>query len=102
EEAERIVNWAFRQFTMETLVPAGETVIEAPVWLGTLPKVGLTTKDGANVLVPAGAQDQVKVEAVYNSPIPAPIAKGDQLGQLVVTVPGAKNAVTPLLAAQDV
>ncbi|RJE83159.1 D-alanyl-D-alanine carboxypeptidase family protein [Paracoccus onubensis] len=102
EEAERIVNWAFRQFTMETLVPAGETVVEAPVWLGTLPKVGLTTKDGANVLVPAGAQDQVKVEAVYNSPIPAPIAKGDQLGQLVVTVPGAKNAVTPLLAAQDV
>lgn len=102
EESERIVNWAFRQFTLETLVPAGETVVEAPVWLGTLPKVGLTTKDGANVLVPAGAQDQIKVEAVYNSPVPAPIAKGDQLGQLVVTVPGARNAVTPLFAAQDV
>lgn len=102
EEAERIVNWAFRQFTLETLVPAGETVVEAPVWLGTMPMVGLTTKDGANVLVPAGAQDQIKVEAVYNSPIPAPIAKGDQLGKLVVTVPGARNAVTPLFAAQDV
>lgn len=102
EESERIVNWAFRQFTLETLVPAGETVVEAPVWLGTMPKVGLTTKDGANVLVPAGAQDQIKVEAVYHSPIPAPIAKGDQLGQLVVTVPGAKNAVTPLFAVQDV
>ncbi|RNF35496.1 D-alanyl-D-alanine carboxypeptidase family protein [Paracoccus methylarcula] len=102
EEAERIVNWAFRQFTMETLVPGGETVVEVPVWLGTASRVGLTTKDGVNVLIPAGAQDQVKVEAVYNSPIPAPIAKGDQLGQLVVTVPGAKDAVTPLLAAQDV
>ena len=102
EEAERIVNWAFRQFTMETLVPAGETVVEVPVWLGTQARVGLTTSEGARVLIPAGARDQVKVEAVYDSPLPAPIAKGDQLGRLVVTVPGAKDAVTPLISAQDV
>lgn len=102
EEAERIVNWAFRQFTMETLVPGGETVVRVPVWLGTASRVGLTTTDGVNVLIPAGAQDQVKVEAVYNAPIPAPITKGQQLGQLVVTVPGSKDAVTPLLAVEDV
>ena len=102
EESERIVNWAFRQFSMETLVPAGDTVLEAPVWLGTKSRVGLTTRDGVNVLVPAGSKDQVKVEAVYESPIPAPIAKGDQVGRLVVTVPGAQDAITPLLAAEDV
>jgi D-alanyl-D-alanine carboxypeptidase (penicillin-binding protein 5/6) len=102
EESERIVNWAFRQFTMQTLVPAGETVVEAPVWLGTMGKVGLTTKDGVRLLIPAGAQDQVKVEAVYDSPIPAPFKKGDAVGKLVVTIPGTKEAVTPLIAAQDV
>lgn len=102
EESERIVNWAFRQFSMETLVPAGETVLEAPVWLGTASRVALTTRDGVNVLVPAGSKDQVKVEAVYDSPIPAPIAKGDQVGRLVVSVPGTQDAVTPLLAAEDV
>lgn len=102
EESERIVHWAFRQFSMETLVPAGETVVDAPVWLGTQAQVGLTTQDGVNVLVPAGARDQVRVEAVYDSPIPAPIAKGDAIGRLVVTVPGAQEAVTPLIAAADV
>lgn len=102
EEAERIVNWAFRQFSMETLVPAGETVVEAPVWLGTVPKVGLTTKDGVRLLIPAGARDQVKVEAVYDSPIPAPFKKGDAVGKLVVTIPDTKEAVTPLIAAEDV
>ena len=102
EESERLVNWAFRQFSMETLVPAGDTVLEAPVWLGTAPRIGMTTKDGVNVLVPAGSKDQVKVEAVYDSPIPAPIAKGDQIGRLIVTVPGAQDAITPLLAAEDV
>lgn len=102
EESERIVNWAFRQFSMETLVPAGDTVLEAPVWLGTAARVGLTTKDGVNVLIPAGLRDQVKVEAVYDAPIPAPIAKGDPIGRLVVSVPGTQDAVTPLLATDDV
>lgn len=102
EESERIVNWAFRQFTMQSLVPAGETVVNAPVWLGTEGSVGLTTEKGVNVLVPAGAQDQVKVEVVYDSPLPAPITKGQQVGQLVVTIPGTRDTVTPLVATQDV
>ncbi|MDM7458269.1 MAG: D-alanyl-D-alanine carboxypeptidase family protein [Paracoccus sp. (in: a-proteobacteria)] len=102
EESERIVNWAFRQFSMQSLVPAGEIVVEAPVWLGTASHVGLTTQNGVNVLVPAGAQDQVRVEAVYDSPIPAPIARGEAVGQLVVTMPGARDTVTPLIAAADV
>lgn len=102
EESERIVNWAFRQFTMRTLVPAGENVVEAPVWLGSAPRVGLTTRDGVQVLVPAGAENQVKVEAVYDSPLPAPIEQGQQVGRLVVTLPGGREAVTPLLAAGSV
>ncbi|WP_304618919.1 D-alanyl-D-alanine carboxypeptidase family protein [Paracoccus sediminilitoris] len=102
EESERIVNWAFRQFTMQSLVPAGETVVDAPVWLGTRGSVGLTTEKGVNVLVPAGAQDQVKVEVVYDSPLPAPITKGQQVGQLVVTIPGTRDTVTPLVATEDV
>lgn len=102
EEAERIVNWAFRQFTMRTLVPAGETVVQAPVWLGTQSRVGLTTKNGVRVLIPAGAESQVRVEAVYDSPLPAPFAEGDTLGKLVVTIPGTREAVTPLVANASV
>nr|WP_111298743.1 D-alanyl-D-alanine carboxypeptidase family protein [Paracoccus saliphilus] len=102
EESERLVNWAFREFTMNTLVPAGEKVVDVPVWMGTAGRVGLTTESGVNVLVPAGAKDEVKVEVVYDSPLPAPIAKGDRLGQLVVTIPGTRDAVTPLIAVSDV
>ena len=71
------------------------------VW-GTASRVALTTESGVNVLVPAGAKDEVKVEVVYDSPLPAPIAKGDRLGQLVVTIPGTRDAVTPLIAVSDV
>ncbi|WP_265500342.1 D-alanyl-D-alanine carboxypeptidase family protein [Paracoccus beibuensis] len=102
EESERLVNWAFREFTMNTLVPAGENVVEAPVWLGTAGRVGLTTESGVNVLVPAGAKDQVRVEVVYESPIPAPIRQGERLGQLVVAIPGTPDTVTPLVATVDI
>ncbi|MRX50564.1 D-alanyl-D-alanine carboxypeptidase [Paracoccus sp. S-4012] len=102
EESERIVNWAFREFSMETLVPQGQSVLVAPVWLGQPGRVALTTAEGVRVLIPAGAEDGVTAEAVYDGPLAAPIAKGDRLGELVVTIPGGAVARTPLIAAQDV
>ena len=102
EESERIVNWAFRQFTMRTLVPKGETVATAPVWLGERSKVDLTTPEGVNVLIPAGAESGVTAEAVFQGPIEAPVRAGQKLGDLVVTIPGTEGARLPLLAVSDV
>ena len=102
EEAERIVNWAFRQFTMKTVVPKGERVAWAPVWLGASRRVALTTQDGVNVLIPAGAAAGVTAEAVFDGPVEAPIAAGQRLGELVVSVPGSVESRLPLVAAEDV
>ena len=102
EEAERIVNWAFREFSMETLVPKGQTVLQVPVWLGRPGRVALTTAEGVRVLVPAGAPGGVTAEAVYTGPLEAPITAGDRLGELIVTIPGGAIARTPLIAAADV
>ena len=102
EESERIVNWAFRQFTMKTVVPKGERVAWAPVWLGAARRVALTTQDGVNVLIPAGAAAGVTAEAVFDGPIEAPITAGQRLGELVVTVPGSVQSRLPLVAADDV
>lgn len=102
EEAERIVNWAFRQFTMRTIVPKGETVVTAPVWLGSRGRVGLTTADGVRVLIPAGEQAGVTAQAVFQGPITAPVQEGDRLGELVIQIPGAGEAKMPLLAGSTV
>lgn len=102
EESERIVNWAFGQFTMQTVIPKGETVAWAPVWLGESRRVALTTDDGVNVLIPAGAASGVTAEAVFDSPVEAPIAAGQRLGELVITVPGSVESRLALFAATDV
>ena len=53
EEAEQIVNWAFRQFVQKTVARAGQRVAEAAVWMGSEATVGLVPATDVSLLVPA-------------------------------------------------
>lgn len=102
EESERIASWAFRDFTMEKIVPQGETVATVPVWLGSKPQVALTTENGLNILMPVGAEAGVTAEAVFTGPIEAPVTKGTRIGILEVRIPGVGSASVPLIAGEDI
>ena len=54
EKASQIVNWYFIQFSEKSLFSAGETVLEAPVWMGSESKVAVVVRSDAYVLVPGG------------------------------------------------
>ena len=98
EEAERIVNWAFRQFSMKTIAQGGTRVATAAVWLGEESTVGLVAQKDVERLIPAMAQETMTAEVVYSGPIAAPIEQGAQIAELVVHIPGLPDARIPLLA----
>ncbi|MDZ4136195.1 MAG: D-alanyl-D-alanine carboxypeptidase, partial [Paracoccaceae bacterium] len=102
EEAERIVNWAFRQFVLKTVVKSGQVLTEAEVFMGAAPTVGLVAAQDITLLVPALVQEGVQAEVIYTGPLTAPITKGQQIGELVVHVPDLPDARVPLLAQSDV
>lgn len=102
EEAEQIVNWAFRQFTQTTLVRQGEVIAEADVWMGEAPKVGLTPASDLDMLVPVLAGGKIDAEVVYRGPIAAPIKTGDPLGEMIVRPEGLPEFSVPLVADRDV
>ena len=103
QEAEAIANWAFRQFVLKDFAKAGTRLAEAPVWLGQAESVGLIPAGDIRLLIPAAAQDDVKAEVVLNAPLPAPVAKGDAVGDLILTIPGLDDAKRiPLVAEADV
>ncbi len=102
EEGERLMDWAFREFEDVTLYTAGDTVEQAPVWLGTSPTVPLVGGRDLVVTMPRGWRDHAKVTVQYDSPIPAPIVRGSTLGQLTVAGQGVPNLQMPLLAGADV
>ena len=101
-EAERLMNWAFRQFAQKTLIKAGKNVAQAEVWLGETNFVGLEIADDISALIPYSARDDIKVFVTYEGPIQAPIKKGEELGALSVDIPGIPPRSYPVYASSDV
>jgi len=102
EESERIVAWAFRQFSEKTVAKAGTRVAEAEVHLGSADTVGLVPAEDVRLLVPALVQDSVTAEVVYNGPLIAPVAKGTPVAELIVHAPDLPDRRVPLVAEADV
>ncbi len=102
QESINIVNWAFRQFVQKTVAGEGTRLAEAPVWMGAEPRVGLVLAKDLEVLMPALAQDRVKAEVSYEGPLRAPIAAGDQVASLTVSLPDMEPITVPLVAERDV
>lgn len=102
EEADRIMNWAFRQFVLKTVAKAGAHVADAEVWMGETATVGLVPAQDVSMLVPALVQEGVSAEVVYKGPIEAPIKAGTELGELIIRVPDLPERKVPLLAKSDV
>jgi D-alanyl-D-alanine carboxypeptidase (penicillin-binding protein 5/6) len=101
-ESEKVLEWAFREFNDYRLVKAGEAVDDAPVWLGEAPKVQATTKADIYVTLPRKARRDLKVTAVYDAAVKAPVAQGQTVGRLVVSAPDMDAQEFPLVAAQPV
>ena len=102
QEAERIANWAFRQFALKTVVAAGTEIAQADVFMGNAAKVGLVSDKDLRLLIPAGASGAVAADVVYTGPIKAPIAKGTKIADLVIHLPELPDQHVDLLAASDI
>nr|WP_184568317.1 D-alanyl-D-alanine carboxypeptidase family protein [Sulfitobacter undariae] len=102
QEAEAVVNWAFRQFAQTDLGKAGTRIAQAEVSIGAETTVGMELGADLSVLLPVTPIEPLKTEIVYKGPIKAPIAKGDQIGELIITPEGLPETRVPLLADRDI
>jgi serine-type D-Ala-D-Ala carboxypeptidase (penicillin-binding protein 5/6) len=102
QESERLAEWAFREFTDYKLVAAGDKVDDAPVWLGAEASVPLTVARDFVVTLSHKSRSEMKVSEQYDGPVAAPIRKGQPVGKIVVTAPGAQPTEAPLVAGADV
>ena len=84
QEAETIVNWAFRQFVVKNFGISGDEVGRAKVWNGKSRNVGLILDGDLNVMLPVLSSSDPSFSIEYLGPIKAPIAKGDKVAELVI------------------
>ncbi len=102
DEAEAIVNWAFRQFTEKKYGRKNDVIGLAPVWNGASPQVGLALAEDLNLLVPVFDGDDINFNAELKTPITAPLSKGAAIGNLIISRPNLPTFKVPLVAAENI
>ena len=102
EEPERLLEWGFREFENVVLFRAADTVESAPVYLGDQATVPLVGGKDLVLTLPRNWRRNLTVKLRYDGPVPAPVAKGQELGQLEVAGEGVPPMVLPLYAGADV
>ncbi|MSO65442.1 MAG: D-alanyl-D-alanine carboxypeptidase [Alphaproteobacteria bacterium] len=101
-EAERLLDWGFREFKQYPMAKNGESFATVPVWLGDQPDVSLVAGRDLSLTLSRQTRRDMKVRVVYNEPLPAPIKKGTELGSLIVELPSREPLIVPLVAAAEV
>ena len=102
QEAEALVRAGFRDFETVTIAPRDTVIETAELWLGRKESVPLVADKDLRVTIPRLGRKDIKMTVSYNSPVPAPVAKGAHLADLVVAVPGQGTQTIPLVAAEAV
>lgn len=101
-ESQRLMQYGFRNFSHYPLLRTGETVDYAEVWLGDTATVPLVVGEDVAITMSRRQRAQMTVSIEYMNPLAAPIQKGQQVGELVVEMPGRETVRKPLLAGQAV
>jgi D-alanyl-D-alanine carboxypeptidase (penicillin-binding protein 5/6) len=101
-EGPRVMRAAFADFQTYELVAKDAEVATASVWLGRTSEVPLVALETASAGLHVSAASKIRAEVVYKGPLYAPVAKGDVVGELVITAPGMKDVRVPVAAGADV
>jgi D-alanyl-D-alanine carboxypeptidase (penicillin-binding protein 5/6) len=101
-ESVSFMDWGFRAWKAQPLFKQGAQVETAEVQMGSARSVALVAPRDLGVTLPRSASGNITVKVIYNGPIKAPISKGQEIAQLVVSTPDTPAQIMPLVAAQDV
>jgi len=101
-EAERLIEWGFREFAAYPLLKKGEMVETAAVWLGSLDRVPLVPSRDVVLSLKRQARSGLKASVRWAGPIVAPVAEGQQLATLRLEAPGIRPVEHPLYAGAKV
>jgi len=103
QESTRLMQWGFGAWQAKPLFQQGAKVGTARVQLGSSSEVPLVAPRNLAVTIPAGlSTGATSMKIRYQGPLTAPIAKGQEVAELVITTGDTPPQVVPLVAGEDV
>jgi len=96
QESQVLLNWAYQNFDDIVLASPAKPVLTATVWKGTTDKAELGSTVPVVITVPRGMGKDIQTKVVRPDPLVAPLAVGQRIGQLDVSISGKPLATYPL------
>ena len=100
-ESLKLLNWGFRNTNTFEISKKDETKFELTTWLGTKDKIKVSTNEDYYVTINKKDIGHLTVSLEYNGPISAPVKKGEQIANIVVSKKDEIIKKLPLYAAED-
>jgi D-alanyl-D-alanine carboxypeptidase (penicillin-binding protein 5/6) len=101
-DSQALLNWGFRFYESHKLYDAGKPLATPRVWKGAADTVAVGVSVPLLVSTQRGKYDRLKASMDLPTSLEAPIAKGQKLGMVKVSLDGKVVASAPLVALQAV
>lgn len=102
QEAQKILDWGFKQFKPVVAYSANDRVAKARVWGGVASHVDLVIKQDVKLLLSATEQSTIEVKLSYVGPLFAPVKEGEAAGKVRFLVNGRTLQEVPVETAGSV
>ena len=102
EEAEKLLNFGFREFSNYKLLNKGDTLATINVWYGKDKTVDAVVAKDVIETVRKSLRNKYDMKLTYKEPLKAPIKKGDIIAKLTLTYPQGETKDINLVAKNDV
>ncbi|WP_306096442.1 D-alanyl-D-alanine carboxypeptidase family protein [Qipengyuania flava] len=102
DASRQFIEWGFANFESRLLFPESARIGSARVQQGGADAVGLVARGPLRIAVPRGENPDIAFALSYEGPLQAPIAKGEEVAELVVSIAGMPEHRVPLYASEEV
>ncbi|GEC95533.1 peptidase [Zoogloea ramigera] len=102
QESQKLLNWGYLAYDTVKVYSANQAVNEPRVWKGKENTVKAGFLNDFVLSVPKGDADKLKANVVSQQPLLAPIAKGQQIGTLQLSLGDKPIGEYPLVAIDEV
>jgi serine-type D-Ala-D-Ala carboxypeptidase (penicillin-binding protein 5/6) len=97
-----LLNYGFRFYESHLLYPARQPILSLRAWYGNVPELPVGPATDVAATIPQGMYDKLTARLEKTSDFVAPIAKGTQVGDIVINFGEEELVRMPLIALEEI